>query len=282
MPQQAFHRAFLEFSNHRYLKLAALVVTGSILAYARDSSDRTHFGGTRVGYALGALGAALILWLLWFGVRKRRYASRLGTVQGWLSAHVYLGLALLVVATLHTGFEGGWNVHTLAYVLMLTVIASGAYGTYAYVRFPALMAEVMGDDTLETLFLKLPGLDLEARRLALSLPDEINRAVLVASQRSRVGGGVVAQLRGVDPRCPTAAALELVRTKGPVLQGEDARRNHELYAVLLRKQRLLERARLAVMLKARLDVWLYAHVPLSFALLAALGAHVLSVFLYRA
>jgi len=28
-------------------------------------------------------------------------------------------------------------------------------------------------------------------------------------------------------------------------------------------------------------VWLYAHVPLSFALLAALAAHILSVFVYR-
>ena len=43
----------------------------------------------------------LILWLLWYGVRKRRYASTSGTVQGWLSAHVYLGTALVVIVGDH-------------------------------------------------------------------------------------------------------------------------------------------------------------------------------------
>jgi len=32
--------------------------------------------------------------------------------------------------------------------------------------------------------------------------------------------------------------------------------------------------------KAMLDLWLYFHVPLAFMLLAALAAHVISVFIY--
>lgn len=282
MPEPAFHKGFLEFSSHRYLKLACLLAFGSVVAYFRDPSPLGPYGGTPTGYALGTVGAVLIVWLMWFGIRKRRYRSRLGTVQGWLSAHVYLGMSLIVVATLHAGFQAGWNVHTLAYALMLMVIGSGFYGIYAYVRFPKFITEVMGDETLDGIFLKLPSLDMEARRLALNLPDDVNQAVLEASQKTRVGGGVLAQLRGSDPACPTAAAVSLVGKKGSSLKGMDARRNHELFAVLLRKQSLLDKARLAVMYKARLDLWLYAHVPLSFALLAALAAHILSVFLYRA
>jgi len=48
----------------------------------------------------------------------------------------------------------------------------------------------------------------------------------------------------------------------------------------VRKQELVSRARRAVKLKARLDIWLYIHVPLTIALLAALTAHTVSVFYY--
>lgn len=282
MSEQAFHRSFLEFGNHRYLKVAVVLVLGSIVAYLRDRPSLGPYGGTVLGYTLGTIGAVLILWLMWFGIRKRRYRSRLGTLQGWLSAHVYLGMSLIVVATLHTGFQAGWNVHTLAYALMMVVIASGFYGLYAYARYPTLITDVMGDDTMDSLFLKIADLDLEARRVAMNLPDEINNAVLQASRGSRIGGGPIAQLRGVVPGCPTTLAVNLVKARSSSLTGADARRNHELFSILLRKQSLLERARKSVMYKARLDLWLYAHVPLSFALLAALTGHVFSVFYYSA
>lgn len=86
----------------------------------------TH--ATPHGYTLGTLGALIILVLLWLGVRKRQYLDAQGSLIGWLSAHVYLGLGLAVIVTLHSGFQLGWNVHSLAYVLMLAVIASGLYG----------------------------------------------------------------------------------------------------------------------------------------------------------
>ena len=71
---------------------------------------------------LGAVGALLIVWLTWLGVRKRSYSSTLGSVQGWTSAHVYLGTACLIIASLHSALQFGWNVHTLSYILMCVVI----------------------------------------------------------------------------------------------------------------------------------------------------------------
>ena len=62
--------------------------------------------------------------------------------MAWLSAHVYLGLSLLVIATLHTGFHFGWNIHMLAYVLMCLVIASGGFGVFSYARHLWLMTEI--------------------------------------------------------------------------------------------------------------------------------------------
>ena len=54
----------------------------------------------------------------------------------------------------------------------------------------------------------------------------------------------------------------------------------ELESLLASKAALLRRLRADVRLHGLLEVWLYVHVPLSFALLAALLVHILTVFLY--
>src|SRR5690348_7225049 len=113
------HESYLRHENWRYLKVAAGLCAVAIVAYlVHDPLDGPN-GGTWLGYTLGTIGALLIGWLTWLGVRKRQYGSNLGTVRGWVSAHVYFGLSLVVVATLHTGFQFGANVHTLAYLLMM-------------------------------------------------------------------------------------------------------------------------------------------------------------------
>ncbi|HRE14462.1 MAG TPA: hypothetical protein PLD37_09735 [Usitatibacteraceae bacterium] len=238
------------------------------------------YGGTWLGYTLGTIGALLILWLLWFGVRKRRYFARFATAQGWLSAHVYLGTALLVVATLHTGFELGWNVHTLAYILMVSVIVSGFYGVYIYMTVPGLMTANRGEDTLDGMILKIADLDKEIREKALSLPDQILKTVNQSLDGTRLGGSVGRILSGRDDACPTARAVRDLPEIGKRLSGDVAKLNHEVYTLLLQKNEILQRARRDLRFKARLDLWLYFHVPLSIALLASLTVHVISVFLY--
>jgi hypothetical protein len=52
----------------------------------------------------------------------------------------------------------------------------------------------------------------------------------------------------------------------------------QLLVLLDEKGQLLTRARQDIRYKAIMDIWLYFHVPLSVALLAALLAHVIAVF----
>src|SRR5690606_17526693 len=127
------NESILVYRRLLFLKLALVVAAAALLAYGLHQPVGIPSGGTWLGYVLGSAGALLILWLMWFGVRKRRYGPGRVKLEAWLSGHVYLGLSLLVVATLHTGFQFGWNVHTLAYGLMLAVIASGIFGLYAYI-----------------------------------------------------------------------------------------------------------------------------------------------------
>ncbi|MDZ7687099.1 MAG: hypothetical protein U5O39_20845 [Gammaproteobacteria bacterium] len=108
----------------------------SLVVYWTQDSDLPPNGGSWQGYTLGGISAALIIWLSLLGIRKRSYRSTLGTVEGWTSAHVYLGAGLLVIATLHCAFQFGINVHTLLYVLMAGVVISGFFGLFVYLSYP--------------------------------------------------------------------------------------------------------------------------------------------------
>jgi hypothetical protein len=274
------HRSILEYAQFRWFKVAiALSIAASAAYLWHDPALKPH-GGTWLGYTLGTIGALLILWLLWYGVRKRSYRSTSGTVHGWLSAHVYLGTALVVVVTLHTGFELGWNVHTLAYVLMLAVVGTGLYGVTLYLRVPRAMTENLGVETLDAILLKVADIDAEMRDRALSLPDALFALVDRSVAGTRLGGSLRRLMSARDPGCPTAAAIAAWGAAARPLSGEAAKLGKDVYGLLLRKQQLLEQARRDLRHKALLDLWLYFHVPLAFMLLAAVAAHVVAVFIY--
>jgi len=272
-------RNLIEYRHYRYLKLALLLVAAAIAAYVLHRPAIGSYGGTWLGYVLGIASAGIVALLLWLGIRKRSYYGS-GTMQGWLSAHVYLGIALIVLATLHTGFQFGWNVHTLAYGLMLTVIASGFYGLYAYLRFPRMLTENLGDDSFDSLLQEIANLDSLAHLNALQLPDEMVDLVRLAAKETRIGGTVIEQLRSQHPDCPTSFAVKKLHELGKSLKGSQVKTHRELYALMLRREVLVARARRDVMLKARLGIWLYLHVPFSIALLTALLAHITSIFFY--
>lgn len=274
------HDNVLVYRGFRYLKIAAIAVLVSIVAYAVWPTIGAPNGGTWLGYILGTIGALLILWLMWFGVRKRKYAAGHTKLEDWLSAHVYLGLALIIIATLHTGFQFGWNLHTLAYTLMMLVIASGAFGVFAYIRYPRLMTENRGGRTLQAMIGQMATLDAECRNVAMNLSDDISRAVIAAAENTRIGGSVARQLSGHDPNCATAAALVKLQQLAQQAPPDQATNARKLLTLMSEKDSLVRRARRDVQLKALMDIWLYVHVPLSLALLAALSAHIVSVFFY--
>ncbi len=273
------HESFLVYAGFRYLKIASIMCIAAIVVYVWHSPPDQPNGGTWVGYGLGGLGALLILWLMWFGIRKRRYGTE-SRLQGWLSAHVYLGLSLVTIATLHTGFQFGWNLHTLAYGLMLVVIASGAFGIYAYVRYPRLMTENRRGITNNEIYTEIGELDRECRQVASAMPDEIASLVLVSCNETRIGGSILRQLSGQDPTCGTARAFAGIRDLAASVGAAHGGDVRKLISLLGKKQTLLSTLRRDVQFKAMLEIWLYFHVPLSFALLAALVAHVISVFYY--
>jgi hypothetical protein len=281
------NQSILSFKHARYLKLALVFCALAIAVYIWHEPPLVYikpYGGTWLGYTLGTIGAVLIVWLMWLGMRKRHYRSNIGSVQGWTSAHVYLGTSLLIVATLHSAFEFGWNIHTLAYALMVVVILSGFFGVYAYLRYPELMTGNLAGETLESLLLKITDLDRKCRRLALDLPDEINAVVMKATRAQprelAVDSSLHRQIMALNAYCPTRAACDALMRLGGKLTPEQARINGQLLSEMTRKRTLTDRVRRDLRFRALMRIWLFVHVPLSFALLAALIAHIISVFYF--
>ncbi len=289
------HESILAFKKRRYLWVSLLLMVASILAYWIHDPQEPPNGGTVLGYLLGTIGAALIVWLTWFGARKRSYSSTMGTVQGWLSAHVYLGLALVVIALLHSGFQYGWNIHTLPLVLMLAVILSGAFGVFVYLKYPQRISENRGGVGSAELLSQLDDLDRRSKRAARDLPPEFAELVESGIRRTQLGSTLWQRFRNVDhsrvvlpgggatavANAGQEAALDWLAERQSVLSDAEASAKlGEVSALLRNKRRLLKQLALDMKLQATVEIWLFVHVPMTAALLVALFAHILIVFLY--
>jgi hypothetical protein len=272
--------SFLAYKRFRYLKLSGLGVAAATALYALDEPIGGRSGSTAVGYALGVGSATLILWLLWFGVRKRSYRYTGAPLLGWLSSHVYLGATLLLLVPLHCAFRFGWNLHTAAYVLMSVAVVSGMAGVLLYSLIPLPMTSNHPGQTLEGLLQQIADIDAEFRKLARELPDLHVQAVTESIEKTRIGGSVLRQLSGRDRHCGTSRALELVK-EAHQLEGAEKEAEQRLIAILALKKTLLARVRRDVRYRALLELWLLVHIPSSLATLAAVAAHVLVVFYYR-
>lgn len=300
----ASHVGFLRHAGLRWAKVAIWLCILSIAAYIWHAPEHGANGGTWLGYTLGGMGAALILWLLWLGVRKRRYSSSLGTVKGWTSAHVYLGLSLLVIATLHTGFQFGLNIHTVGYGLMVAVILSGLWGLVAYGSLPSRISQQRDGGTREAWVDEVFDLNDQAIKLADQMGPEIHQRIVASAEKLKLGGNLREQLRLPGKSADTDYLRKLLDEQaakipekfdpnrqstvmfmaGQIQQAADggskAAKVQQLLDLLTRRNDLITRINRDIRLHAQLQLWLLFHVPLSFALLAALIAHVVSVFFY--
>ena len=155
---------------------------------------------------------------------------------------------------------------------------------YAYLHYPALMTANLGEEQVETIMRKIADLDRQCRRTALDPSEEVNAIVMKASRAGlrepRVRTSFRRRLAGEKVRCPTRDACAALTRVGAKFTGEQARLNQQLLTAMTRKNVILDQLRRDRRYRAILEIWLVAHVLLSFALLAALIAHVVSVFYY--
>lgn len=264
---------FYNYKHYRWVWLTLVGLVVMIAYYIWDNPIGGRSGGTVLGYTYGIMGAAGILWLMLFGVRKRAYASRIGTLQGWLSAHVWLGIALLVVVPLHCAFQFGINVHTLAYALMVFTIVSGIWGAINYATLAKEIESHRGGGNAAALAEQIEVLKGDIEKLCAQRSDtfvNIARSIDVPFEPT------FAKLLGFQLIQPIDRAK--VGTLLAALAPEEAPEGLKLVGLIDQKIDASIRSISDARKKALLKLWLYLHVPLSFGLLAALGVHIISVF----
>jgi hypothetical protein len=276
----ATHESFLRHGRFLFLRAALILCAAAITAYILQNAHPRPSGGTPLGYVLGTIGALLIVWLALLGIRKRAITAGHYSLKAWVSAHVYLGLSLIVVATLHTGFQFGWNVHTLAYGLMLLVIVSGAIGVWAYATLPSALSNNRGETTRKQMLAGIGALDEQILEAAQPLSRRNADIVRLSLEETDLGGGFWRRLLARYGDCANGRALSLIGDALRGVSGPEAVALAKVEDLMQRKAEALALARRQMHITAMLEAWLFVHVPATFALLAALTAHIVSVFLY--
>lgn len=298
----AAHDSILSYARSRYLWISLALTGASLAAYLWHDPGGPPNGGTWLGYTLGTIGAALIVWLMLFGIRKRHYLGSIGTLRGWLSGHIYLGTSLLLIVLLHAGFQVGWNLHTLAFALMVIVVFSGFFGVVVYIRYPTLMTRNRDSATRDAMLAEVADIDQNALALADGIDPKIHAIVLRSIQNTKLGGGVWSQLRARDgsdaalnslyaavdarnkrgdqPKGETATIFAMVDFLAGGASDKQTEALRKLIDMITRKKGLASKVARDVQYQAIMEIWLYFHVPLSFALLAALIGHIVSSFFY--
>jgi hypothetical protein len=163
---------------------------------------------------------------------------------------------------------------------MCLVIASGVYGIVTYVRYPRLMTENRRNLSTHEMLSRIAGINDELRNAAVPLDDNTAAMVEQAVEKTEIGGSPWRQISGKYPGCATDAALAGVIAAESNVTPELEEAYRRVRLLLDNKRALLRQLRLDISYKATMEVWLYLHVPITFALLAALIAHIVAVLFF--
>src|SRR5690242_3517422 len=107
----------------------------------QKASEHRSVGGTPLGLIFGAISLGIFIFAALLGVRKKIVLWRIGNVQAWLRAHIWLTLLTIPLVILHTGFRLGGPMTAFLIVLYGVVMVSGIYGLALQHYVPKLMKE---------------------------------------------------------------------------------------------------------------------------------------------
>lgn len=275
-------------TNRKWILASVGGLIVAAVAYAPHAmSVRTKpFGGTVMGIVYGAAGLALMIFAGLLGAREKVPAWRVGRMQAWMRAHLWLGLLSFPVILFHAAFSFGHGLTWWLMVLFTVVTASGILGTMLQQYLPRMMTRQV---PLETTFEQI---------------DEVRKQLITEAGELVAAGVAVAT--GV-PVTPSESATRLQSSWETTIRVylEHATRirrfrvkRREVQHALRQLRTLLPPAmhdtvdsledicneawqlRQQTILHYTLHGWLMLHIPLSYALLALSAVHAVVALRY--
>src|SRR5436305_15311873 len=88
----------------------------------QERVEYRNVGGTPLGLIFGAIALSIFVFAALLGVRKKIVLWRVGTVQRWLRAHIWLTLLTIPLVILHSGFRLAGQMSTLIIIIYRVVM----------------------------------------------------------------------------------------------------------------------------------------------------------------
>jgi hypothetical protein len=164
----------------------------------QTATEHHTVGGTPLGLWFGSISLAIFIFAILLSLRKKIPLWRVGTVQRWLRAHIWLTILTIPLVILHSGFRLGGPMTTFLIVLYAIVMVSGFYGLFLQHIMPRLMKERL---PAETVFEQIP---------------HIRSQLAVAAEKMR-DSFKPAPAKKPDAGAPASSPAKTATVAGPVM-----------------------------------------------------------------
>src|SRR2546428_5205612 len=193
---------------------SALRLPDSLL---QKPSEYRRVGGTPLGLIFGTIALSIFVFAALLGVRKKIVLWRIGTVQRWLRAHIWLTLLTIPLVILHSGFRLGGPMTTLIIILYVVVMVSGVYGLVLQHYVPTVMMERL---PAEGVYEQIPHIRAQLVAAVTKMRDSFNPAPPTkADAGAPAPSPAKAVTAGSTPMASTAAALSTPTARAKTVVG---------------------------------------------------------------
>ena len=267
-----------------------------------ETPGYVNVGGTPLGLIFGSISFGIFIFAGLLGLRKKIPLWRVGTVQRWLRAHIWLTLLTIPLVILHTGFRLGGPMTALLVVLYAIVMISGIYGLTLQHYLPGLMNERLSTEAVseQIPFIRAQLCEAAEKKRVRFAPIEARTTHLASTPRIAIKTATkafeAAPLEPGDPVSEAVLADFLDRQVLPYLRAGDSNRrrlgnprySEDIFRMIkLRvaaeytphieeiqawcdQRRMLD---IQTRLQHWLHGWLFIHVPLSYLLIFMTAWH---------